>query len=160
MARRANQQEKRKSPEVAQTVQDEAELIFISRLIAKYWRPLVLVAAVLLAYQPVWKAGFIWDDDLNLTQNACIVGPLRFIDIWTSGSADYYPLALTSLWVGHALWGLDPLPFHLLNVAIHAASAILLWRVLLQLAVPGACRLSRRRGSARSRTRSRAFFTS
>jgi Flp pilus assembly protein TadD len=138
MARRANQQEKRKSREAAHAAQDEVELIFLSRLIAAYWRPFVLAAAILLAYQPVWKAGFIWDDDLNLTQNACIVGPLGFTDIWTSGSADYYPLALTSLWVGHALWGLDPLPFHLLNVAIHAASAILLWRVLLQLAVPGA----------------------
>jgi tetratricopeptide (TPR) repeat protein len=86
----------------------------------------------------VWNAGFIWDDDLNLTQNPCIVGPLGFANIWTSGSADYYPLALTSLWVGHAFWGLDPLPFHLLNLAVHIASAILLWRVLLQLAVPGA----------------------
>ncbi len=75
---------------------------------------------------------------MHLTQNPCIVGPLGFVDIWTSGNADYFPLTLTTLWLGHALWGLDPLPFHLLDVLMHAAVAILLWRVLLQLAVPGA----------------------
>jgi hypothetical protein len=38
----------------------------------------ILVAAVLLVYVPVLKAGFIWDDDLHLTKNPCVVGPLGF----------------------------------------------------------------------------------
>ena len=32
----------------------------------------ILVIAVVLAYLPVWHAGFIWDDDLLITANPCI----------------------------------------------------------------------------------------
>ncbi len=99
---------------------------------------LILVAAVVVVYQPVWYAGFIWDDDDHVTANPVIVGPLGLKEIWTTGNARYYPFVLTTFWVEHALWGLAPLPYHLVNVLLHAASAVVLWRVLLSLQVPGA----------------------
>src|SRR5260370_21196661 len=34
---------------------------------------LILILSVLLAYTPVWQTGFIWDDDVHLTANPCIV---------------------------------------------------------------------------------------
>jgi len=106
---------------------------------ARAWLPgLVLVAAIFLAYARVWHAGFIWDDDDHLTRNPCIVGPLGFGAIWTSAKAVYYPLVLTSFWVQHAIWGLNPLPYHVVDVALHAVCAVLLWRVLRQMNVPGA----------------------
>jgi len=73
-----------------------------------------------------------------LTANPCIVGPLGLKEIWTTNAADICPFAITTLWVGHALWGLAPLPYHLANILMHAACAILLWRVLRSLGVPGA----------------------
>src|SRR5438876_12122338 len=96
---------------------------------------LVLVALVFVAYLRVFAAGFIWDDESHLTQNPCIVGPLGLKEIWTSTRAVYYPLVLTTFWGLHRLLGLNPWPYHILNVLMHAASAILLWRVLRQLAV-------------------------
>ena len=99
---------------------------------------LCLALATFLAYQPAWHAGFIWDDDSHLTRNPCIVGPLGFKEIWTSSQAVYYPLVLTSFWILHKFVGLNPLPYHLLNVLMHAGSAILLWRVLRALNVRGA----------------------
>src|SRR5580658_2070288 len=98
----------------------------------------ILVLAVLVTYAPVWQAGFIWDDDMQLMGNPCIVGPLGLKEIWTTGYAGYYPLVLTTFWVEHALWGLTPWPYHLVNLALHAACAVLLWRVLLSLQIPGA----------------------
>jgi tetratricopeptide (TPR) repeat protein len=98
----------------------------------------LLVAAILAAYQPVWHAGFIWDDDFHLTKNPCVIEPQGFKAIWTTSAAVYYPLVLTSFWIQHALWGLNPLPYHLVNVALHATNALLLWRVLRALSVPGA----------------------
>ena len=98
----------------------------------------VLVLAVFLAYTPMFWAGYIWDDVRVVATNPVIVGPLGLKEIWTTQAADICPLTLTTFWAGYHLWGLDPLPFHLLNVALHAASAVLLWQVLRLLRIPGA----------------------
>jgi tetratricopeptide (TPR) repeat protein len=102
-----------------------------------YWAVL-LIAFVLIAYTPVFRAGFIWDDESHLTQNPCIVGPLGLKEIWTSTRAVYYPLVLTTFWALHKFVGLLPLPYHMLTVLMHAGSAVLVWRVLRQLGVRGA----------------------
>ena len=73
---------------------------------------LVLAALVGLAYSGVRHAGFIWDDDLHLTRNPCIIGPLGLKEVWTSPAANYFPLVLTNFWVQHALWGLAPAGYH------------------------------------------------
>ena len=105
---------------------------------ADWFWGLFLMVSVILTYVPVWQAGFIWDDDAVLTANPCVVGPLGLKEIWTTSAADICPLVLTTYWVEHALWGLEPLPFHLVNVLMHAACAVLLWRVLRSLRVQGA----------------------
>src|ERR1700690_2931469 len=74
---------------------------------------LLLVGATGAAYWPALHGGFVWDDDVHLTKNPCIVGPPGFKAIWTTKAAVYYPLVLTSFWVQHALWGLNPPPYHL-----------------------------------------------
>ena len=97
-----------------------------------------MLLALLLVYAPVWHAGYLWDDDTLLTANPCIVGPLGLGEIWTTPHADICPLTLTTLWLLHKLWGLAPLPYHLLNVALHGVGARLLWQVLRRCRVPGA----------------------
>ncbi|HUB68497.1 MAG TPA: tetratricopeptide repeat protein [Candidatus Methylacidiphilales bacterium] len=99
---------------------------------------LILIVSVFLAYTPVWYAAYVWDDDYHLTANPCIVGPFGLKEIWTTGAGWYYPLVLTTFWVEHALWGLAPLPYHLVNVLLQGLCAILLWRVLFRLRVAGA----------------------
>ena len=98
----------------------------------------VLIGLVCVAYVQVFNAGFIWDDESHLTQNPCIVGPLGLKEVWTSGRAVYYPLVLTTFWTVHKFAGLLPWPYHLLNVFLHAGSALLLWQILRQLNVRGA----------------------
>ncbi len=100
---------------------------------------LLLVAAVLLAYLPVWHAGFIWDDDVHVTQNATLNDLAGLWRIWFQVGAvpQYYPLVHTTFWVEHHLWGLHPLGYHLDNVLLHAAGALLLGCVLGRLQVPG-----------------------
>ncbi len=94
--------------------------------------------SVVLAYLPVWQAGFVWDDDAHLTANPCIVGPLGLREIWMTSQAQYYPLVLTTFWLEHKLWGLAPVPYHVVNVVLHAVCAMVLWRGLLLLRVEGA----------------------
>ena len=102
-----------------------------------FWAAL-LIAFVFIAYVKVFRADFIWDDESHLTQNPCVVGPLGLKEIWTSTQAVYYPLVLTTFWTLHKFIGLNPFPYHLLNVLLHAASAILLWRILQLLKIRGA----------------------
>jgi len=103
-----------------------------------WFRALLLLALVFIAYTQVFPAGFIWDDESHLTRNPCVIGPLGLKEIWTTTQAVYYPLVLTTFWALHKFVGLNPLPYHALNVLLHAVSAILLWRVLRLLELRGA----------------------
>src|SRR5262245_16890025 len=94
----------------------KSEVYLMAARLKRALPDLALVALLLLAYLPVFQAGFIWDDDHHLTQNPNIVGTGSLGGIWTSTAATYYPLVMTSFWLQHAIWGLHPLPFHLVNV--------------------------------------------
>lgn len=101
---------------------------------------LLLVAATLAAYAPLLAAGFIWDDDSYLTENPTIRDPGGLRRIWLEPAANvqYYPLTFTTFWLEYRLWGLAPIGYHLVNALLHAAAALLLWRILGRLDVPGA----------------------
>ena len=102
---------------------------------------LFLVAATLLAYLPAFPGEFVWDDDAWTTR---IAGLLRDASgLWTMWSQpgalqQYYPLAGTTFWLDYHLWGFWPLPYHVENVLLHALAALLFWRLLQRLQVPGA----------------------
>ncbi len=100
---------------------------------------LVLAVVTFVAYEPAWHAGFIWDDDDHLTANPAMTAPHGLRMIWSSMPVSrYYPLTLTSFWVQRRLWELDPMPYHLVNIALHAINALLVFLVLRRLRVPGA----------------------
>ena len=102
-----------------------------------FWA-LLLIAFVFISYARVFRADFVWDDESHLTRNFCVIGPLGLKEIWTTAQAVYYPLVLTTFWTLHKFVGLNPFPYHLLNILLHAASAVLLWRILQLLKVRGA----------------------
>jgi hypothetical protein len=100
----------------------------------------LLLLIILAAYQQVWHAGYIWDDDSYVTKNATLRDLHGLWRIWfeVAATPQYYPLVHTSFWIEHHLWGLNPLGYHLVNLVLHALGAILLWRGLLRLGIPGA----------------------
>ncbi len=100
----------------------------------------ILVALVLAAYIPALSAGYVWDDDALLTANPNVRSLEGLGRTWADPHAnhDYYPLTHTTFWIEYHLWGLAPLGYHLDNILLHAANAVLVWLILRRLAVPGA----------------------
>ncbi len=98
-----------------------------------------LLVAVILAYQPAWQGGFIWDDNAHITAPG-----LRswhgLYRIWfdVRATQQYYPLTETGFWVQYKLWGNAVLGYHLVNILLHALASVMVALVLRQLAIPGA----------------------
>ena len=101
---------------------------------------LMLAVVTILAYQPAWNGGFIWDDDVYVTNNELLTAPDGLRRIWFSLDApsQYFPLVYTTFRIEHALWGLNPSGYHWVNLLFHIANALLVWRLLVCLKVPGA----------------------
>ena len=106
---------------------------------ALLWPSFALVLVTLAVYWPALQGGFLWEDDIMLKNNPYVKSPAGLYYIWCSTKLpDFFPLTSTSLWLEWMLWGMNPLGYHVTNVLLHAASGVLLWRVLRRLAIPGA----------------------
>jgi len=96
-----------------------------------------IIVLTVLAYLPVWFNDFVWDDDSFL--NPLVKSASALKGIWLSTKLpDYFPLTSTSFWLEWHLWGMNPVGYHATNVLLHALSAVLFWRVLRLLRIPGA----------------------
>jgi tetratricopeptide (TPR) repeat protein len=93
----------------------------------------------LLCYWPALSGGILWDDRAHITRPD-LQSWTGLVRIWTDVRAtqQYYPLLHSAFWVEHWVWGDATLGYHLVNVALHAAAALLLIRLLRRLQVPGA----------------------
>ncbi|HUD48109.1 MAG TPA: tetratricopeptide repeat protein [Candidatus Baltobacteraceae bacterium] len=111
---------------------------FSSRLRGWLWG-LLLVVVTVLAYQPAWNGKPIWDDAAHLTypELRSLNGLVR---IWTEPGVtqQYYPMVSSVFWVEHKLWGDATLGYHLVNILLHVAGALLLLKILRMLQFPAA----------------------
>src|SRR5438270_9275558 len=100
---------------------------------------LMIVGCTLAAYMPAMRNGFIWDDDVHITRNSTLTEPGGFSRIWLDMRANcqYYPLTFSLFYLENALWGLNPVGYHLVNVLLHACDAVLVWLILRKIGVPG-----------------------
>jgi tetratricopeptide (TPR) repeat protein len=118
---------------------NKAKLVSLSR--ERIWLfAMVLVLATIFAYRPAWNGSFVWDDDFYVTKNRLLTAPDGLRRIWFSleSPSQYFPLTYTSFRIERTLWGLKPTGYHWVNILFHAANALLLWRLLAELGVPGA----------------------
>jgi tetratricopeptide (TPR) repeat protein len=101
---------------------------------------LLLVLGTLLLYIPAIRSGYIWDDDSYVHNNPTLDAPDALVRIWLdrTASPQYYPLVFTTFCIERALWGERPAGYHLVNALLHGLCAVLLWRLLRRLGVPGA----------------------
>lgn len=103
------------------------------------WKVLLILLAGLFIYAPVFHGGWLWDDDQEVTANAVLADPAGLTHIWTGAvGADYFPLKTTVQWVFYRLNETNPTGWHLLNIALHLLNALLVWKLLQRMKIPGA----------------------
>jgi tetratricopeptide (TPR) repeat protein len=115
-----------------------SELVFSQRTRAFVFG-LLLVAITICAYRPAWNGGFLWDDDDYIIKNDLLTASDGLQRIWFSldSPSQYFPLVYTTFRIERALWGLNPSGYHWVNLLFHVANALLVWRGLARLNVPG-----------------------
>ena len=104
---------------------------------ARAWTAIGVVAIFVLtfaAYWPVLTGGWVWDDHSEILSSPVVRDPAGLGMIWRGeGTLDYFPLKTTVQWLQWRWWGQNTTGYHVTNVALHALSSVLLWRVLQQL---------------------------
>jgi|GEM_PF-4401636 len=106
----------------------------MSHLVRRSILPLVYLVTALALYAPALRGELILDDWGYITQNPWITTTASPWLFWTRlDQIDYYPLTYTWYWVAWRLFGENTLPYHLVNVALHAGVATLIaqltWRL-------------------------------
>ena len=103
---------------------------------------LALCAIVLLVYARGLNGPFLYDDAAYVVHNPTIQSPITAIETFGAPTAIdkgefywqvYRPIVPVVYSLIHALFGLNPFGFHLVNVLLHALNAILLFLLLRKL---------------------------
>ena len=98
-----------------------------------------IIVAVVVVYLPALRGDFVWDDFLLITGNPLLQNFSGLLEIWSGGrTADYFPLTNTVFWIEHHLFGANATGYHAVNILLQIANALLVWRLLKQLNIPGA----------------------
>ena len=106
-----------------------------------------LLALISLAvYASSLGNGFVWDDTLLIVDNQHITDLSNLDDFFTSSASQsardlqfYRPLRAALFALEYQIWGLSPLGYHAVNVALHAAVNVAVYALLLALGLgPGA----------------------
>ena len=99
-------------------------------------RAAAVVLAAAWVYAPAIHGRWIWDDTQEVPANPAVRDPKGLASIWLAPAGpDYFPLKTTVQWAEWRLWGDAVEGYHLANIALHALSALLLWRLLGKLGV-------------------------
>jgi Flp pilus assembly protein TadD len=96
----------------------------------------LLVGVTFAAYANAFGNAFVWDDLLLIVDNPRIKSWRALPALFTSNlfgggvlSSYYRPLQGLTYLLDYRLWGLTPAGFHLTATALHAATAVLLYRL-------------------------------
>lgn len=110
------------------------------RTIHPAWIVIGITLLTFVAYASAARNGFIWDDDRYVVNNELLANRDGLRKIWfVVGATDqYYPLSYTTFWIEKRIWGDNPAGYHVVNILLHSANALLLWRLLAMLGIPGA----------------------
>lgn len=99
--------------------------------------PALIVLLVVLCFHPVLDNGFVtFDDDATLTENLHYRGLSLSHLAWmftTFHLGHYQPLSWVTHGLVYVIWGMNPTGYHLVNLLLHAANAVLAYLLIVAL---------------------------
>ena len=98
-------------------------------------KAIFLAVICVLVYLPAMQGGFIWDDDTTLTENPVLKEYGLYRCWFTIEQPNYWPITWMTYRLEYELWGLNPTGYHITNILIHTACALLIWRILILLKI-------------------------
>ncbi len=99
----------------------------------------IIILTTVLVYWPCRNGKFLWDERGLISENPLVKDPHGLYRIWfTSDAVDYWPLTNTLFWIQWAPMGNNTVGYHVTNLALHIANALLIWLILRRLTIPGA----------------------
>ena len=97
---------------------------------------LFILALVFVVYSPILPGIFLMDDERLIKEdNPLVTGELGPLTIWFQTD---FTLSTFVLWLQWLAWGQNPGCYHAMNMVLHGLSAVLLWRLLMRMKIPGA----------------------
>ncbi len=93
--------------------------------------PLLVALMGAAAYSNSLGNGFVWDDELVVSDNAWIQDMANLRSFFGpdylegSGESTHRPVVTFTYFLDHALWGKDPFGFHLTNLLLHLVNSVL-----------------------------------
>src|SRR5215831_3062517 len=100
---------------------------------------LILAVVTMLAYQPAWHGGFVWDDAANIASPELrTFDGLRRIWFVPRATQQYQPLHYSSSWLQERVVGDSPTGYHVVNLLLHIGCVVLVLKILRFLRIPGA----------------------
>jgi Flp pilus assembly protein TadD len=102
-----------------------------ARPLPAWGAPVVIAAITFVAFLPALQNGFVsWDDQRNFVENPHFrgLGWAQLSWMWTTFHMGHYvPLSWMTLGFDYAVWGMNPLGYHLTSLLIHTANAVLVY---------------------------------
>ena len=103
----------------------------------RYGVPVLIAVAVMLCFSPVLDNDFVtFDDDAALTDNLHYRGlsPSHLAWMFTTFHLGHYqPLSWLTHGLVYVIWGMNPAGYHLVNLLLHAANAVLAYLLIASL---------------------------
>ncbi|MEY2481066.1 MAG: hypothetical protein QOI04_1993 [Verrucomicrobiota bacterium] len=100
----------------------------------------LIVAAIAAAYAPALRDGFVWDDNALVLRDPLIrswrlipEGFQHFLFTDATASDFYRPIQRLTYTIEYAAFAFRPAPYHLTSIICHAAAAVALFMLVLEL---------------------------
>lgn len=113
-----------------------------AKILGKGWVLLIFMVVGLCLYLTALDNGFVFDDHHQITENSFIreLGNIPAFFVERTGysrepnaAGHYRPLLLSTFTINYAIGGLNPVGYHLVNLAFHIGSAFLVFLIVKRM---------------------------